>query len=100
MRKNQKEIKAGRKSNKKNRSNRVYPFLIVVLVLSFCYVSVDSSRTRQKLKNLNKIVDSQDELLKSTTNALLYLKQEIDRLNSNQKKIAKTVDNMRVNRFL
>lgn len=80
--------------------NRLSAALLVTLFFSFVYVAYDSGVTKQKLKNLNKIVDSQNKLIGDCVQAIVYVKGMQDGVIKNQKAIATELNNNRKNKFL
>ena len=80
--------------------NRLSAALLVTLFFSFVYVAYDSGVTKQKLKNLNKIVDSQNKLIGDCVQAIVYIKGMQDGVIKNQKAIATELNNNRKNKFL
>ena len=80
--------------------NRLSTALLATLFFSFVYVAYDSGVTKQKLKNLNKIVDSQNKLIGDVVQSVVYIKGLQDNVIKNQKAIVKELNNNRQNKFL
>ena len=80
--------------------NRLSTALLATFFFSFVYVAYDSGVTKQKLKNLNKIVDSQNKLIGDVVQSVVYIKGLQDNVIKNQKAIVTELNNNRQNKFL